>query len=79
MGDKIPDQITEEFAKSMDLSIAGGIGYHSKGGLGLGARYTAGISKVGDFEPSQGADPDFKNGVFQISLFYTLFNNRKGK
>jgi hypothetical protein len=48
-------------------------------GLGIGARYTAGISKVGDFDASQGQNPDFKNGVIQISLFYTLFNNRKGK
>jgi len=79
VGDNLPDQTTDDFAKSMDLSIAGGLGYHFKMGLGIGARYTAGISKVGDFDASQGANPDFKNGVIQISLFYTLFNNRKGK
>jgi hypothetical protein len=67
----------DSLGKSTDLSIAGGLGYHSKIGLGIGARYTAGLSKVGNFKPSNGINPDFKNGVIQISLFYTLFNNRK--
>jgi hypothetical protein len=66
----------DSFAKSTDLSLAGGIGYHSKIGLGIGARYTAGLSKVGDFKASNGIDPDFKNGVLQFSIFYTLFNKR---
>jgi hypothetical protein len=65
-----------DFAKSTDLSIAGGLGFHSSMGLGIGARYTAGLSKVGDFTTAN-FDPDFKNGVLQISLFYTLFNNKK--
>lgn len=67
----------EGHAKNTDLSIAGGIGYHSSMGLGIGARYTAGLSKVGNFDASNGIDPNFKNGVLQISLFYTLFNKRK--
>lgn len=67
----------DSLAKSTDLSLAGGIGYHSKIGLGIGARYTAGLSKVGDFKPNNQINPDFKNGVFQLSIFYTLFNNRK--
>ena len=36
-------------AKATDLAIAGGLGYQSKIGLGVGARYVAGLSKVGDF------------------------------
>ncbi|MEO5893794.1 MAG: porin family protein [Ferruginibacter sp.] len=67
----------DSLAKSTDLSVAGGIGFHSKMGLGIGARYTAGLSKIGDFKPQNGIDPDFKNGVIQVSIFYTLFNNRK--
>lgn len=67
----------DSLAKSSDLSIAGGLGFHSKVGLGFGFRYTAGISKVGDFDPQNGITPDFKNGVFQISVFYTLFRNSK--
>lgn len=70
------DQQVDDFFKSTDLSIAGGLGFHSSMGLGIGARYTAGISKTGDFDAGD-IDPDFKNGVLQISLFYTLFNNNK--
>lgn len=67
----------DSLGKSTDLAIAGGFGYHSKIGLGIGARYIAGLSKVGNFEPRNGINPDFKNGVIQIGLFYTLFNSRK--
>lgn len=70
------DQQVDDFFKSTDLSIAGGLGFHSSTGLGIGARYTAGLSKTGDFDAGD-IDPDFKNGVIQISLFYTLFNNNK--
>lgn len=66
----------DSLAKSTDLSVAGGIGFHSRAGLGIGVRYTAGISKVGDFKAANGIDPDFKNGVLQFSVFYTLFNRR---
>lgn len=68
---------SEDFAKSTDFSIAGGLGYHSPIGLGIGARYTAGISKLGDFDISSPNDPDWKNGVIQVSVFYTLFNNHR--
>ncbi|HTL06770.1 MAG TPA: porin family protein [Chitinophagaceae bacterium] len=68
---------SEDFAKSTDFSIAGGLGYHSSIGLGIGARYTAGISKLGDLDVSNPSTPDWKNGVIQVSLFYTLFNNNR--
>lgn len=67
---------SEDFAKSTDLAIAGGLGFSSKIGLGIGARYVAGLSKVGDFDAST-TRPDYKNGNIQISLFYTLFNGHK--
>ncbi len=70
------DGTSEDFAKSTDFSVAGGIGYHSPIGLGIGARYTAGLSKLGDFDAST-TRPDWKNGNIQVSLFYTLFNKRK--
>jgi len=70
------DGTSEDFAKSTDFSIAGGIGYHSPIGLGIGARYTAGLSKLGDYDVST-TRPDWKNGVAQISIFYTIFNNHR--
>lgn len=76
VSEDIPNSTVEDFAKSTDLAIALGLGYHSPIGLGIGARYNIGVSKVGDFDASD-ISPDFKNGVIQISLFYTIFNNRK--
>lgn len=73
----IPNQSINQFAKNLDLSAGAGIGYHSKGGLGIGARYVAGISKVGDFNKTTTLDPEFKNSLIQISLFLTLFNNKQ--
>ena len=70
-----PSPTIENFAKDGDLSIGLGLGYH-KTGLGIGGRYVIGISKVGDFD-SANIDPDFKNGVIQLSLFYTFFNKKK--
>ncbi|MBE7170148.1 MAG: PorT family protein [Williamsia sp.] len=72
----IPNQSINNFAKNLDLSAAAGIGYHSKSGLGIGARYITGISKVGDFNKTTTIDPDFKNSVVQLSVFFTLFNNK---
>lgn len=69
------NQTIDNFAKNLDLSAAVGLGYHSSMGLGFGARYTAGLSKVGDFDRTD-VDPDFKNSVLQFSVFYTLFNNK---
>jgi hypothetical protein len=55
--------------KKMDLAAAGGIGFQTKGGLGIGARYIAGLSKVGDFNISN-VKTDFKTNVVQASVFY---------
>lgn len=73
----IPNSTIKTFAKNLDLSVAGGLGFHSESGFGIGARYVAGLSKVGDFDASQGVNPDFKNSVIMVSVFYTLFNNKK--
>ena len=72
VSEDIPSSTVEDFAKDLDLAIGLGLGYHSKMGLGIGGRYNIGVSKVGDFD-SGNIDPDFKQGVLQISLFYTFF------
>jgi hypothetical protein len=71
------EQPIDNFAKNLDLGIGAGLGYHSDMGLGVGARYVAGIYIVGDFDVSDLGSPDFRNGVAQVFIFYTLFNNRK--
>jgi hypothetical protein len=67
----IPDQTINNFAKNLDLAAAGGIGYQSPIGLGVGVRYVAGLSKVGDFS-GQPINPDFKNSVIQASIFWAI-------
>ena len=69
-------QSVDNFAKNLDFSLAAGLGFHSSMGLGIGARYNAGISKVGDFDETALRNPDYKNSVIQVSVFYTLFNNK---
>lgn len=59
-----------DFAKKIDFGVAGGLGYQSKIGLGIGARYIYGIQKVAE-TPSV-ALGDFKNNNIQASLFYTF-------
>jgi len=76
VSENIPNSTVENFAKSTDLSIALGLGYISKIGLGIGGRYNVGVSKVGDFDASD-ISPDFKNGVIQISLFWFFFHGKK--
>ncbi len=71
VSETVPDQTIENFAKGLDLSLAGGLGYQSDIGLGVGLRYIAGLSKVGDFSPHE-INPDFKNSVIQASVFWVI-------
>lgn len=57
--------------KKVDVAAVGGIGYQSKIGLGIGARYVYGLSKVGDFKTA-GFNNDFKNNNIQASIFYVF-------
>jgi Outer membrane protein beta-barrel domain len=68
LSENISNQTVKDFAKNLDLTAAGGLGFQTKGGLGLGARYLAGLSKVGNFIATSSADPDFKNSIFQIGI-----------
>ena len=77
LDENIPGANTgENFAKNLDLGLGAGLGFHGKSGLGIGGRYVIGLSKVGDFEGNDLVDPSFRNGVIQLSLFYTFMNNR---
>ncbi len=58
-----------EFVKKLDLSVVGGLGYQTAGGLGIGARYIYGISKVSNFDISN-IKNDFTNNTIQVSVFY---------
>ena len=60
---------TGPFAKRLDLAAISGVGYQTKGGFGIGLRYVAGLSNVGDFSLTS-INPNFKTSVMQASLFY---------
>ncbi len=71
-GEDIPDQTIDHFSKNLDLAAGIGLGYQAPFGLGLGARYLAGLSKVGDFNKTAAQNPDFKNSVVQMSVFFAI-------
>lgn len=75
LNESTPNSSVRNFAKNLDLAFDAGLGFQGKSGLGVGARYVAGLSKVGDFDEGD-LNPNFRNGVAQIFVFYTLFNNR---
>ena len=71
-GEDVPDQTIDHFSKNLDLAVGAGLGYQAGFGLGIGARYLAGLSKVGDFDKTAAQNPDFKNSVIQVSLFFAI-------
>jgi len=60
-----------QYAKKLDFGVAAGLGFQAKNGLGIGARYVAGLSGVGDFQ-STVVKTDFKNSTVQASVFYVF-------
>jgi hypothetical protein len=66
----------DDFADKIDAGIVTGFGYQFKvgpvKGLGIGARYYHGLTDVGKFTSTTSIRPDFKNSVFQASIFYIL-------
>lgn len=75
-GDKQNDNSVElkenDYVKKTDFAGNAGIGYLSRIGLGLNARYVHGFSNVWNNEesPSTSADAKYKNRVVQIGLIY---------
>lgn len=58
-----------DFAEKLDFGAVGGLGFQSRRGFGIGARYVYGFSKVGAFQ-SPSVKSDFTNSVAQASIFY---------
>ena len=71
LSEKIGNTTINDFGKNLDLAVAAGLGWQTKSGLGLAARYTVGISKVGEFSTSS-INPDYKNSVVQASILIPL-------
>jgi hypothetical protein len=59
-----------KFAKKVDMAAVGGLGYQSKMGIGIGARYVYGLQKVAESNVTY--VNDFKNNSIQASIFYVF-------
>ena len=65
----VPGIKSGDLFKSTNISALGGIGYQSKMGLGIEARYIYGLTKIGN-PTLLGANTNLKNSNAQVSLFY---------
>ncbi|HSR38791.1 MAG TPA: porin family protein [Phnomibacter sp.] len=64
-----------------DLAACVGLGFQpTKSAFGIGARYNIGLGKAGEFDPNtSGNNVEYKNGVFQLSLYWRLLGGGKLK
>jgi hypothetical protein len=66
--------------KGSDFSMAGGIGFQpTKSAFGVGARYNIGLGTTGEISGEDFNNADFKNGVFQLSLYWRFLGGGKLK
>jgi len=74
LSENVKNETIDAFAKDLDLSVGAGLGFQTNGGFGIGGRYMVGLSQVGDFnaESSGGINPDFKNSVIQLGIFFKI-------
>jgi hypothetical protein len=71
---KLKDETIKDTYQSLDWSWAFGLGLRSKMGLGLSARYNLGLTKVNDDIATGSFEPNAKNSVFQVGLFFNLIH-----
>lgn len=73
INEDIGGRTIDDFINNLDFSAAIGLGFRGKSGFGIGARYNVGISKIGNVPESvSGVNPDYKNAVFQASVYVPL-------
>ncbi len=66
--------------KNSDFSMVGGIGFQpTKSAFGIGARYNVGLGTAGEVNQGSLDGADYKNGVFQLSLYWRLLGGGKLK
>jgi Outer membrane protein beta-barrel domain len=71
------DQSVKNLTNTAELGAAAGIGYQSPIGLGVGLRYTVGLTTVDNTRDATWGDINMHNSSFSLDLFWTLFNNRR--
>ena len=71
------DQSVKSFTNGAEFAWGAGLGYQSPIGLGIGARYNVGLTRVNDVNNASFNDVNWRNSSFQLDLFWTIFNNKK--
>lgn len=71
------DQSVRDITNGADFGWGLGIGYQSPIGLGIGARYNLGLTKVDNVSQAGWNDVSLRNSGFMLDLFWAIFNNKK--
>ena len=62
---------TKDYYKKTDVALTGGIGFLTKSGFGLDARYVYGLTDISNREViTPGFNADVKTRVIQVGVFY---------
>jgi hypothetical protein len=76
-GGKYQNETVKNFTNSSEFAWGAGLGYQSPIGLGIGARYNVGLTRVDNVNDANFQDVNWHNSGFQLDLFWTIFNNKK--
>jgi hypothetical protein len=76
-GGNYENESVRNFTNGAEFAWGTGLGYQSPIGLGIGARYNVGLTRVDNVNNANYQDVNWHNSGFQLDLFWTLFNNRK--
>jgi hypothetical protein len=74
---KYQNETVKNFTNSSVFGWGAGLGYQSPIGLGIGARYNVGLTRVDNVNDANFQDVNWRNSGFQLDLFWTIFNNHK--
>jgi hypothetical protein len=69
----------KNFTNGAEFAWGAGLGYQSPIGLGIGARYNVGLTRVDETSNANWSDVNWHNSGFQLDLFWTIFNNKKAE
>jgi hypothetical protein len=71
------NQSVKNVTNGAEFAWGAGLGYQSPIGLGIDLRYNVGLTRVDNVNNAQWNDVNLRNSVFQLDLFWTIFNNKK--
>jgi hypothetical protein len=76
---KYQNESVKNFTNGSEFAWGAGLGYQSPIGLGIGARYNVGLTRVDNVDQANASDVNWHNSGFQLDLFWTIFNNKKAE